>query len=196
MLQLCFRGFCRSECGAHLSRAHAPGDRRTRLEAVTGGRRSHGGAANTVVRATAPVHVPGSSALRHIAYTQLRGEWRSRRTQDGELVGQLDFRLIRLIFAPFISNCFPIRNATAAISHFVAICQLQEDQSIFRMRYLGEIEFGATVKNLTSEVGVSRSIFSNFPQQVKHDTAYERNCKSNHSSHNNIVRGSENTVSS
>lgn len=45
------------------------------------------------------------------------------------------------------------------------------------MRYLGEIEFGATVKNLTSEVGMSRSIFSNFPQQVKHDTAYERNCK-------------------
>lgn len=45
------------------------------------------------------------------------------------------------------------------------------------MRYLGEIEFGATVKNLTSEVGVSRSIFSNFPQQVKHDTAYERNCE-------------------
>ncbi|XP_033152948.1 uncharacterized protein LOC117136251 isoform X1 [Drosophila mauritiana] len=70
-----------------------------------------------------------------------------------------------------------------AISHFLdngtttspTICQLQEDQSIFRMRYLGEIEFGATVKNLTSEVGVSRSIFSNFPQQVKHDTAYERN---------------------
>jgi len=56
---------------------------------------------------------------------------------------------------------------------------LQEDQSIFRMRYLGEIEFGSTVKNLTSEVGVSRSIFSNFPQQVKHDTAYERNCKFN-----------------
>ena len=55
--------------------------------------------------------------------------------------------------------------------------QLQEDQSIFRMRYLGEIEFGATVKNLTAEVGVSRSIFHNFPQQVKHDTAYERNCK-------------------
>lgn len=46
------------------------------------------------------------------------------------------------------------------------------------MRYLGEIEFGATVKNLSSEVGMSRSIFSNFPQQVKHDTAYERNCKS------------------
>jgi len=72
-----------------------------------------------------------------------------------------------------------------AISHFLdngtttspTICQLQEDQSIFRMRYLGEIEFGATVKNLTSEVGVSRSIFSNFPQQVKHDTAYERNCE-------------------
>jgi len=59
----------------------------------------------------------------------------------------------------------------------LTICQLQEDQSIFRMRYLGEIEFGATVKNLTSEVGVSRSIFSNFPQQVKHDTAYERNCE-------------------
>ncbi|XP_017962035.1 uncharacterized protein LOC108654932 isoform X3 [Drosophila navojoa] len=56
-----------------------------------------------------------------------------------------------------------------------ALKTLQEDQSIFRMRYLGEIEFGATVKNLTSEVGVSRSIFSNFPQQVKHDTAYERN---------------------
>lgn len=47
------------------------------------------------------------------------------------------------------------------------------------MRYLGEIEFGSTVKNLTSEVGISRSIFSNFPQQVKHDTAYERNCKLN-----------------
>lgn len=46
------------------------------------------------------------------------------------------------------------------------------------MRYLGEIEFGSTVKNLTSEVGVSRSIFTNFAQQVKHDTAYERNCKS------------------
>uniref|UniRef100_W8BIB1 Prominin-1 n=3 Tax=Ceratitis capitata TaxID=7213 RepID=W8BIB1_CERCA len=56
-----------------------------------------------------------------------------------------------------------------------ALKTLQEDQTIFRMRYLGEIEFGATVKNLTSEVGVSRSIFSNFPQQVKHDTAYERN---------------------
>ncbi|XP_026842170.1 uncharacterized protein LOC6601287 isoform X3 [Drosophila persimilis] len=56
-----------------------------------------------------------------------------------------------------------------------ALKTLQEDQSIFRMRYLGEIEFGATVKNLTSEVGVSRSIFSNFPQQVKHDTSYERN---------------------
>ncbi|XP_051859745.1 prominin-1-A isoform X3 [Drosophila albomicans] len=56
-----------------------------------------------------------------------------------------------------------------------ALKTLQEDQSIFRMRYLGEIEFGSTVKNLTSEVGVSRSIFSNFPQQVKHDTAYERN---------------------
>lgn len=45
------------------------------------------------------------------------------------------------------------------------------------MRYLGEIEFGATVKNLSSEVGMSRSVFSNFPQQVKLDTAYERNCK-------------------
>uniref|UniRef100_A0A1I8NZW3 Prominin n=1 Tax=Stomoxys calcitrans TaxID=35570 RepID=A0A1I8NZW3_STOCA len=56
-----------------------------------------------------------------------------------------------------------------------ALKTLQEDQTIFRMRYLGEIEFGATVKNLTSEVGMSRSIFSNFPQQVKLDTAYERN---------------------
>ncbi|XP_037950324.1 uncharacterized protein LOC119681255 [Teleopsis dalmanni] len=56
-----------------------------------------------------------------------------------------------------------------------ALKALQEDQTIFRMRYLGEIEFGATVKNLSSEVGVSRSIFSNYPQQVKHDTAYERN---------------------
>ncbi|XP_067627769.1 prominin-1 isoform X2 [Eurosta solidaginis] len=56
-----------------------------------------------------------------------------------------------------------------------ALKTLQEDQTIFRMRYLGEIEFGGTVKNLTSEVGVSRSIFSNFPQQVKRDTAYERN---------------------
>ncbi|XP_061400004.1 prominin-1-A [Musca vetustissima] len=56
-----------------------------------------------------------------------------------------------------------------------ALKTLQEDQTIFRMRYLGEIEFGATVKNLTSEVGMSRSIFSNFPQQVKMDTAYERN---------------------
>ncbi|XP_073845813.1 prominin isoform X2 [Musca autumnalis] len=56
-----------------------------------------------------------------------------------------------------------------------ALKTLQEDQTIFRMRYLGEIEFGATVKNLTSEVGMSRSIFSNFPQTVKMDTAYERN---------------------
>ncbi|XP_058979653.1 prominin-1-A isoform X2 [Musca domestica] len=56
-----------------------------------------------------------------------------------------------------------------------ALKTLQEDQTIFRMRYLGEIEFGATVKNLTSEVGMSRSVFSNFPQQVKMDTAYERN---------------------
>ncbi|KAM7343526.1 prominin isoform 2-T2 [Cochliomyia hominivorax] len=56
-----------------------------------------------------------------------------------------------------------------------ALKTLQEDQAIFRMRYLGEIEFGATVKNLSSEVGMSRSVFSNFPQQVKLDTAYERN---------------------
>ncbi|XP_046811807.1 uncharacterized protein LOC111684217, partial [Lucilia cuprina] len=59
-----------------------------------------------------------------------------------------------------------------------ALKTLQEDQAIFRMRYLGEIEMGATVKNLSSEVGLSRSIFSNFPQQVKTDTAYERNSKS------------------
>lgn len=80
-----------------------------------------------------------------------------------------------LIFFVFLSlHCVvPVTR----LLYLPVICQLQEDQTIFRMRYLGEIEFGATVKNLTSEVGVSRSIFSNFPQQVKHDTAYERNCK-------------------
>uniref|UniRef100_A0A1A9WXI9 Prominin n=1 Tax=Glossina brevipalpis TaxID=37001 RepID=A0A1A9WXI9_9MUSC len=56
-----------------------------------------------------------------------------------------------------------------------ALKTLQEDQTIFRMRYLGEIEFGSTIRNLSSEVGMSRSVFGNFPQQVKHDTVYERN---------------------
>lgn len=91
-----------------------------------------------------------------------------------------------LLFARFIIFTLPSSPHSSNFVHSLrspypvsaTICQLQEDQSIFRMRYLGEIEFGSTVKNLTSEVGVSRSIFSNFPQQVKHDTAYERNCKS------------------
>ncbi|KNC27769.1 hypothetical protein FF38_06963 [Lucilia cuprina] len=39
-----------------------------------------------------------------------------------------------------------------------ALKTLQEDQAIFRMRYLGEIEMGATVKNLSSEVGLSHTL--------------------------------------
>jgi len=54
---------CRSQRGAHLSRPHAPGDGGTSFEIIPGGSRPHGGAADTVIRAAAPMHVPGSSAL-------------------------------------------------------------------------------------------------------------------------------------
>uniref|UniRef100_A0A1B0AP20 Prominin n=1 Tax=Glossina palpalis gambiensis TaxID=67801 RepID=A0A1B0AP20_9MUSC len=39
-----------------------------------------------------------------------------------------------------------------------ALKTLQEDQTIFRMRYLGEIEFGSTIRNLSSEVGMSHTL--------------------------------------
>ncbi|XP_037918454.1 prominin-1-A isoform X2 [Hermetia illucens] len=52
---------------------------------------------------------------------------------------------------------------------------LQEDQGILQMRYLGEMELDGAVKNLTVEVGVSKSLFGNFPVQVKKDTLTQRN---------------------
>ncbi|XP_055390329.1 prominin-like protein isoform X2 [Condylostylus longicornis] len=56
-----------------------------------------------------------------------------------------------------------------------ALKSLQEDQNIFRMKYLGELESGTQVQNLSNEVAISRSIFGNYPEQLKRDTAIQRN---------------------
>lgn len=105
-----FSWICRSERGAHLPRPHAAGDRRPRTQALPGGSRPHGGAADTTVRAAAAVHVPGSSALRHTADTKLWRERRSRRPQDGKssqvqgsalCVPHLIFALFGFIVCPF-----------------------------------------------------------------------------------------------
>lgn len=43
------------------------------------------------------------------------------------------------------------------------------------MRYLGELDHGLSVTNLSTEVGLSESMFLNFPMQIKEDTIFERN---------------------
>lgn len=52
--------------------------------------------------------------------------------------------------------------------------QLDADQKIFNMKYLGELDYGLSVTNLSVEVGLSESIFGNFPHQVKEDTFHQR----------------------